>query len=129
MEKSTYTAERSCNNRRCKKERQTPLQLIAFVVHGDEVDTAYSRISTVIARCRGLRGCLPGNKPASKNPSRTRIAIRPSKLFTSPIPTVAIPQSIIISESHVDGLIFFSTRFEGTSNKMYGMKKMNNAML
>jgi hypothetical protein len=41
----------------------------------------------------------------------------------------SLPQSTMIKDSHVDGAIFFKTKFEGTSNKIYGMKKMKRAML
>lgn len=35
----------------------------------------------------------------------------------------------MISDSHVDGANFLSTKLEGISNRIYGMKKMNRAIL
>jgi hypothetical protein len=42
---------------------------------------------------------------------------------------IDVPQSTIIKDSHVDGANFFRSRFEGISNRMYGMKKLNRAIL
>lgn len=39
------------------------------------------------------------------------------------------PQSTMINESHVEGANFFRIKFEGTSNRIYGIKKMKRAML
>jgi hypothetical protein len=73
------------------------------------------------------------------------MATRPSKLLIKPIPMVEMPlqasapgedtgrrnhtQNTMISESHVEGASFVRIRFDGTSNKMYGMKKTNRAIL
>lgn len=42
---------------------------------------------------------------------------------------LSTPQSTVIGDNHVDGASFFRMRFEGTSNKTYGTKKMDKAML
>ena len=112
----TYATKCSSNDRCCKEQRHPPLQLVALVVHRYEVDAAFSFISTISKRTAIYDG--PGNKPASKNPSTTRKAIRPSKFLTKPMPTVAIPQSIMMRDSHVDGAIFLRTRLLGTGQML-----------
>jgi hypothetical protein len=61
---------------------------------------------------------IPGKRPASKKPSNTRIATRPSKVLINPIPIVEIPHNTIINESHVEGASFFKIIFDGTSKMM-----------
>jgi hypothetical protein len=40
-----------------------------------------------------------------------------------------LPQSTMMSDNHVDGASFFRIKFDGTSKRTYGTKKMNSAML
>ena len=112
----TYASKCPSNDRCCKEQRHPPLQLVALVVHRNEVDAAFSFISTISKKTALYDG--PGNKPASKNPSTTRKAIRPSKFLTRPMPIVAIPHSIMMRESHVDGANFLRTRLLGTGQML-----------
>lgn len=42
---------------------------------------------------------------------------------------VSLPQRTMMSDNHVDGASFFRIKFEGTSKRIYGMKKMQSAIL
>lgn len=70
----------------------------------------------------------PGKKPASKKPMRTRQTTRPAKELVQPMPIVMIPHTPMTELKNTEGRIFFSRILLGTSNKMYVMKNVNNAL-
>lgn len=67
--------------------------------------------------------------PASKNPINTRQTTNPVKLPVMPWQIVMIPHPNIIPLSHHEGFTFFRIILLGTSNRIYGIKKTNSAIL
>jgi hypothetical protein len=88
--KWTYSSECSSDNACSKEESEPPLEFVPFVVHRDQVDTAYM----VSVNSGSQVVCIPGNSPASKKPSRIRIATSPPNVAISPIPIVERPDDV-----------------------------------
>ena len=63
----------------------------------------------------------PGANPASKTPTIVRNATNWWYDWTNDMQHVAIPQSVMITGRNMDGLVFESKRFDGTSKRTYVM--------
>lgn len=67
----------------------------------------------------------PGKKPASQTARTTRQAIKPPKSLHRPVKVIVMPHDTTRMPRYVEGrLNLFRMILDGTSSRMYGMKKM-----
>lgn len=67
----------------------------------------------------------PGKKPASQTASTTRHAIKPPKSLHRPVKVMVMPHDTTRMPKYVEGrLNFLRMTLDGTSSRIYGMKKM-----